>query len=753
MKICIIVGTRPEIIKMSPVIQELEDLKLDYFIIHSNQHYSASMDEIFFKELNLPAPKYDLNVGSGKHSNQTGNILIKMEPILEKEMPNYVLVQGDTNTVLAGGLAAAKLDIKVGHIEAGLRSYDRKMPEETNRVVTDHLSSFLFAVTKNQKAILLEESIEASRVHTVGNTVVDAAYKNIELAQKSSTVLKDNDLVSKEYILITAHRSSNVDQKNALIELLDTFAKTTENENCIWPIHPRAKNKIKEFDLEIPKNIKVIDPIGYLDFLILQKHAKIVITDSGGLQEECCILGTPCITVRENTERPETVDVGANILVGRDPKKAKEAFDYFMSSNKTWENPFGNGDTSKKIIDILKNDFLGKPKITQSGQSICVVGLGYMGLPMASLLSNAGHKVTGVDINLKKVESINNSECPFSEVGMKEVLDEAINSGFKAQTSPSIADVFVISVPTPEKNNKCDLTYVKKACESILPILNDGNLVIIESTIKPGTCKLMMNEVFSKTDKKVLLAHCPERAIPGNTIHELIYNDRLVGGLCVDATDKAYEVYKSFSKGNIFKTDATTAECCKLMENTYRDINIALANEMDVILKDYGVNPWEAIELANKHPRVNILTPGPGVGGHCIAIDPWFLTEDSDKGKLIPLAREINNSRPGYYVDQIKTLASKNGLKNIGILGVAYKKNVDDARETPAKYVLDGLIEAGFNVRVNDPYVKDWDFELSSLEETLNKSEIIILITDHDDYKGLDVKNKILIDTRNLIKL
>jgi len=736
---------------MSPIIQELEERKADYFIIHSNQHYSASMDEVFFKELNLPAPKYNLNVGSGKHSNQTGNILIKMEPILEKEKPDYVLVQGDTNTVLAGGLAAAKLDIKVGHVEAGLRSYDRKMPEETNRVVTDHLSSFLFAVTKNQEKILLDESIDSEIIHVVGNTVVDAAFKNIALAEKTSTVLKVNNLISKDYILLTAHRSSNVDDKKSFEELLSTFENATESEKCIWPIHPRAKSKIEEFGLKVPDNIKIIEPIGYLDFLMLQKHAKLAITDSGGVQEECCILGTPCITVRENTERPETVEVGANILVGRDPKKAKDAFQYFINSKKSWENPFGNGDTSKLILNTLQYDYFGNSNIKPVTTSICVIGLGYMGLPMASLLSIAGNKVVGVDINFKKVEAINNSKCPFDEIGMNETLISAIKNGFKAQTSPVASDVFIISVPTPEKNNKCDLTYVRLACESILPFLQDGNLVIIESTIKPGTCKLMMDEVFSKSSKNILLAHCPERAIPGNTIHELIYNDRLVGGLNSEATDKAYEVYKSFSKGNVYKTDATTAECCKLMENTFRDVNIALANEMDVILKDYGVNPWEAIELANKHPRVNILSPGPGVGGHCIAIDPWFLTEDSDKGKLIPLAREINNARPTYYVNQIKELALKNNFKNIGILGVAYKKNVDDARETPAKYVLDGLLKEGFNVRVSDPYVKEWDYEISSLDKTIHESDILILITDHDDYKNINTEGRVLIDTRNLI--
>lgn len=751
MKICIIVGTRPEIIKMSPVIQLCEKEDIDYFIIHSNQHYSSSMDKIFFEELNLPTPKYNLNVGSGKHSNQTGNILIKMEPILEKEKPDYVLVQGDTNTVLAGGLAAAKLDIKVGHIEAGLRSYDRKMPEETNRVVTDHLSSFLFAVTKNQQEILRKESVNESDIFIVGNTVVDAAYNNIKIAESQSKVLEVHKLVSKEYILLTAHRSSNVDFEESYSDLLKLVANVTTNETVIWPIHPRAEKKLKEFNLSLPKNVKLIEPTGYMDFLVLQKNAKIALSDSGGVQEECCILGTPCITLRENTERPETIEVGANLLVGLDLVKAKNAYEKLLSRSSEWENPFGDGKTAQKIIEVLKQDFYGIKDKLRKPETICVVGLGYMGLPMACLLANAGNKVFGVDINSAKIANINNGESPFDEIGIQEVLNNALNSNFQAHLKPTKADVFIISVPTPEKENKCDLTYVKAACESILPYLEDGNLVIIESTIKPGTCSLMQKQVFSKSNKKILIAHCPERAIPGNTIHELINNDRLVGGLCDESTQRAYEIYNSFSKGSIYKTTATTAECCKLMENTYRDINIALANEFDLILKDYGVNPWEAIDLANKHPRVNILSPGPGVGGHCIAIDPWFLTEDSDKAQLIPIARKINNERPGYIVKMATDLASKNGYKKIGVLGVAYKKNVDDARETPAKYIVDGLQKSNFDVRVSDPFVKSWEHEVYPTNKLIDWADLLILVTDHDEYKNINLGNTKIMDTRNLL--
>ena len=253
MKIGIIVGTRPEIIKMAPVIRECEKRNVPYFIIHSNQHYSKEMDSIFFEELHLPAPHYNLGVGSGLHSNQTGNILIKMEPILLQEKPDVVLVQGDTNTVLAGALAASKLNIKVGHIEAGLRSYDRTMPEETNRIMTDHISEYLFAVGPNQEKILKSEGIDHNKIHTVGNTVSDSLFQHLEISANTSNILSDLKLTAGEYFLVTAHRASNVDVSSNLLELLHLFDEMHKNYTgtIVWPIHPRTQAKLKEFNINI----------------------------------------------------------------------------------------------------------------------------------------------------------------------------------------------------------------------------------------------------------------------------------------------------------------------------------------------------------------------------------------------------------------------------------------------------------------------------------------------------------------------
>lgn len=256
-------------------------------------------------------------------------------------------------------MAAAKIPgCHLGHVEAGLRSYDRKMPEETNRVVTDHMSTHLFAVTNTQKEILLAEGIPESRIHVVGNTVVDALFTNINIAKEKSTILSDNGLYTKGYFLVTAHRSSNVDTEHDLKELFELLFSVLENykEDIIWPVHPRTRKNIEKFGISIPRRLKLIEPIGYLDFLHLQASAKAILTDSGGIQEEACCLQVPCITLRENTERPETLDVGANFLVGRDKEKCLKALDYFFTKCPSWTNPFGDGNTAKMILDIMTKD-------------------------------------------------------------------------------------------------------------------------------------------------------------------------------------------------------------------------------------------------------------------------------------------------------------------------------------------------------------------------------------------------------------
>ena len=353
MKIGIILGTRPEIIKMSPVIRACVDKNIDYFVIHTHQHYSESMDEIFFNELELPTPKYNLKTNASLHGDMTAQILTNIEKILLEEKPDWVLVQGDTNTVLAGGLAASKLGIKVGHVEAGLRSYDRTMPEEINRIVTDHLSSALFCPTKKQADILTKEGINIDKIFVTGNTIVDAVFQNQGLAKKHSEY---DHYQNEKYFLLTTHRPSNVDNQENLQKIINSMTEISKKYNIpiFFPIHPRTQKQLDVFNIELdPQIFKSLPPVGYLEMLSLEQNSQLIFTDSGGIQEEACILKVPCITLRDNTERPETVEVGANAIVGLDNSKILSETERMLNIDPNWPNPFGDGNAAKIIIDTI----------------------------------------------------------------------------------------------------------------------------------------------------------------------------------------------------------------------------------------------------------------------------------------------------------------------------------------------------------------------------------------------------------------
>jgi UDP-N-acetylglucosamine 2-epimerase (non-hydrolysing) len=313
------------------------------------------MDRVFFEQLELPEARYNLDVGSGGHGEQTGKMLTGIEKILIKEKPDVVLVEGDTNTVLAGALAASKLHIKVGHVEAGLRSYDRRMPEEINRVLTDHISNYLFAPTEKARENLLKEGIDEARISVTGNTIVDAVYRNLEIAERKVDVLKDAGLEPKEYFLVTTHRQENVDVKARLKGILNGLKLIYREFSTpvIFPVHPRTYRRIQEFGLET-NGIELINPRGFLEFLQLEANAKLVLTDSGGVQEETCILNVPCVTLRDNTERPETLEVGSNTLVGTEPEKIFEGVRLMLNSENSWNNPFGDGKAGERIVEILQ---------------------------------------------------------------------------------------------------------------------------------------------------------------------------------------------------------------------------------------------------------------------------------------------------------------------------------------------------------------------------------------------------------------
>lgn len=348
-RLSIIVGTRPEIIKMSPIIRQCEKLNLDYFILHTGQHYSHNLDVIFFKELNLPLPKYNINC----NSNFIGNMIEKLKCKLSNENPDIILIEGDTHSVLASAVAASQLHIKIGHVEAGLRSFDNTMPEEINRIIVDHMSDLLFVPTKKSKDNCINENIDKDKVFVVGNTIVDSIYQNIKFSSES--ILNKLNINNKEYVLITLHRQENVDNKERLCNILKGLSLIYKNYSIpiVYPIHPRTKKMIEKFNFKLPKYIKIIEPVGYFDFLQLEKNASIILTDSGGIQEEACILNVPCVTLRYNTERPETLDVGSNILVGTEEKRILDGFTKMIDKKRNWINPFGDGNTAQKILELI----------------------------------------------------------------------------------------------------------------------------------------------------------------------------------------------------------------------------------------------------------------------------------------------------------------------------------------------------------------------------------------------------------------
>jgi UDP-N-acetylglucosamine 2-epimerase (non-hydrolysing) len=354
MKISVILGTRPEIIKMAPLLKILEGKKADFFTLHTGQHYSYQLDKVFFDQLELPLPKYNIEVGSGSHAEETGKMLIGIEKILAEQKPDIVLVEGDTNSVLAGALAAAKLGIRVGHVEAGLRSYDRSMPEEINRVIADHISDYLFAPTPKAKQILLGEGIGKEKVFVTGNTIVDAVYQNLELSRRKIDIAGQFQLKPQKYFLATLHRQENTDNKERFSSILEGLSRVAAKYRLpvVYPIHPRSR-KIMDRLAKQPKNLKIIDPVDFLSFLQLESNARLILTDSGGVQEEACILRVPCVTLRDNTERPETVEVGANVLAGASAERIVECAVIILSREKDWANPFGDGHAAERIINII----------------------------------------------------------------------------------------------------------------------------------------------------------------------------------------------------------------------------------------------------------------------------------------------------------------------------------------------------------------------------------------------------------------
>ena len=395
------------------------------------------------------------------------------------------------------------------------------------------------------------------------------------------------------------------------------------------------------------------------------------------------------------------------------------------------------------------------------------MGLGYIGLPTAIIAAKHGIDVVGVDINPKVVETTNQGKLHIIEPGMEEMLQEVIASGkFKAYTTPQLSDAYFIVVPTPFKgDHEPDVSYVEAATRAVLPLLKEGDLYVIESTSPIGTTEMMADIIFTERPElkdKIHIAYCPERVLPGNVIYELVHNDRVIGGLTPGSTDKAIEFYSQFVKGELHRTNSRTAEMCKLTENSSRDVQIAFANELSLICDKAGINVWELINLANKHPRVNILQPGCGVGGHCIAVDPYFITSNyPEESKIIATARNINNYKSHWCAEKVKSTMLEFELKKgykpvVAMMGLAFKPNIDDLRESPAKNIVGMVLQMCNNadILIVEPNVtENKQFKLTPYQEAFDKADIVVMLTAHDQFKTLPWDDsKIILDFCGIYK-
>ena len=399
---------------------------------------------------------------------------------------------------------------------------------------------------------------------------------------------------------------------------------------------------------------------------------------------------------------------------------------------------------------------------------VVTIGLGYIGLPTSALIASSGTNVLGVDINQKVVDTINQGKIHIVEPDLDAIVSKVVSNGFfKASTKPTSADVYLIVVPTPFKgNHEPDISFVEAATKGIVPLLKKGDLYIIESTSPIGTTNKMEKLIFAsrpELEGHIYIAYCPERVLPGNVMHELVENDRVIGGIDEVSTQKAISFYTKYVKGELHGTNARTAEMCKLVENSSRDVQIAFANELSLICDKADINVWELINLANKHPRVNILQPGCGVGGHCIAVDPYFIVSDYPmESKIIGTAREVNNYKSFWCAEKIQNEKLKFELNygrkpKTALMGLAFKPNIDDLRESPAKYIAQKVLQNSNNEEhfIVEPNIESHSvYKLTDYKEAINKADIIIFLVAHDEFKNIELpSSKVIIDFCGIFKI
>ncbi|MFC1841751.1 non-hydrolyzing UDP-N-acetylglucosamine 2-epimerase [Candidatus Dependentiae bacterium] len=813
--IVLIVGTRPEGIKVIPVYKALKKAGLPAILCSTMQH-----DELLSQVFDIFAVKPDINLDIMRHGQDlfyvTQSILQKTKEVFLRVKPSLVIVQGDTTSTMAAALAAFYAHIPVAHVEAGLRTGDmhHPFPEEANRKIVSQIATYHFCPTETAVDNLLQENIKRDRVFCTGNTVVDALRIIQEKIESGDVVIREdiknfvqkNKNEGKKIALLTTHRRESFNGGiEKIINAVKSFLNEHNNVACFYPFHPNPHviSAIEKIDIGDLENLYICEPVPYSQMVYLLSQADLVLTDSGGIQEEAVALGKNVLVLREKTERIEGVKAGLAKMVGTDENEIKKGM-YEIINNlpegdknikpkegKTYGGIYGDGYASEKITEIVKQNIqtykasvktnvcvkedCNISETLQKGignlemKKVCVLGLGYIGLPTAVILAENGFDVTGFDIDEKRVNCINDGDPVIEEPEIYEKLNIALHyKKFRASVKCCKADFFIIAVPTPFKEDKkADLSYVKKAALFISKVLEKGNIILLESTVPVGATTKLAGLIAEKTKliagKDFYVAHCPERVLPGNICKELVENDRVVGGINPESAYKASLLYDTFVTGEIHLTDDKTAEIVKLIENSSRDAQIAFAHQVASMAQAAKLNPYEIIELANKHPRVQILNPTCGVGGHCIAIDPWFLVESFPNNcQFIRAARETNDKRPKEVIKKIQKqikkwhIANNNKQCNVLVLGLTYKPDVDDLRESPAIHIAKDMqhIE-NINLAIAEPNIKQQKLlslfpkHAISVQEGLNNADIIVFLVSHKRFKAIDkkiLKQKVVLD-------
>lgn len=826
--VVIIIGTRPEGIKMAPVYHALKHAGISVVICSTMQHDQLLTDVL--KLFNI-TPDYELDIM--RHGQDlfyvTQSILQKTKEVLLRIQPALVLVQGDTTSSMAAALASFYLNIPVGHIEAGLRTDDinSPFPEEMNRRVISVIATYHFAPTQAALDNLISHGIHRQQVFCTGNTVVDA-LRVVKEAITDGTLTVRTDIhtqiqrckkAEQKILLLTMHRRESFN--GGITTTLQTIKKlllANPDLFCFYPYHPNPQvmHAINTVGLADLNNLLLCEPLVYKDMVYLLDNAHIVLTDSGGIQEEAVSLSKQVLVLREKTERMEGVLTGLAHIVGTNPAAIEASLAHALSNchittHDSIKNTYGDGYAAEKIVELLKplftqthtlatisneqisiSNFIDKKKdpenlLTQSNvikesssnkkdeavKTVCVIGLGYIGLPTAIVIAEHGWHVIGVDINEEKTKLINAGDPVIYEPEIYEKLHIVLgNKTFHATTVMPEADYFIIAVPTPITEEKtADLSFLYAAVESLALVLKKDDVVIIESTIPVGTTKKVAKMLEKRTQllagEDFYITHSPERVLPGKIFYEMVHNGRIIGGINPTSLEKTKNLYKRFVQGELYLTDTESAEMVKLIENSSRDVEIAFAHQVASMASAQGLNPYHIIELANKHPRVNILQPTCGVGGHCLAVDPWFLVETFPaQTTLLRTAREVNDGKRDEVVDHILDRVDEWQKKNSGqctvaLLGLSYKPNIDDLRESPAVYIAHQLLAVKeIATIVCEPHVKDKALpeELRNfavtITQALDHADIVVFLVAHTRFKAIDKKiltHKTVIDACGIL--